>query len=103
MPHFADTTDALSRSHVLRSVSSHRVSFDPTNEEHCASLKAFLETGNWGKVMFHAEYPYSDIPTYVLAKYASHNLNAHRLTSAEKQLANSRARVAKAAVEDTQE
>jgi len=103
MPNFVDTSDALSRSNVLRHISSHRVSFDPTNPAHCDSLKKFLETGNWGAVMFYPEYPYTDVPTYVLAKYASHNLNAHRLTSAEKQLEAARARNAKAVtLEDPQ-
>ena len=93
MPDFVDPSDYLSRSTILRNVSSHRVAFDPTNPEHCKSLKKFLETGNWGNVMFYPEYPYTDVPTYVLAKFAAHHLKAKRKTSAEAALERGRARI----------
>ena len=92
MPNFIEPNDYLSRSTILRQVASHRVAFDATNPEHCASLKKFLETGNWGGVMFYPEFPYTDVPTYVMAKYCSHMLGAHRKTSAEVALESSRMR-----------
>ena len=99
MPDFIEPNDYLSRSSILRKVGSHRVPFDPVNEDHCASLKKFLETGSWGAAMFYPEYPYTDVPTYVLAKFASHHLNAHRKTSAEAALESSRARQTKVLVD----
>ena len=100
MPNFHEPNDYLSRSTILRGVSSHRVSFDPANEAHCASLKKFLETGNWGGVMFYPEYPYMDVPTYVLAKFASHQLGVVR-KSVVAQFEDARAR--NAPKEDTVE
>jgi hypothetical protein len=76
MPNFIDPNDYLSRSSILRSVSSHRVAFDPANTTHRASLKKFLETGTWGEVMFYPEYPYTDVPSYVLARFAEYHLKA---------------------------
>lgn len=93
MPDFLDTSDRLAQSSILRGVSSHRVAFDPAKKSHCASLKSFLETGKWGDVMFYPEYPYTDVPTYVLAKFACHALKVQRKTSAAQlQFAESRAR-----------
>jgi len=93
MPDFVEPNDHLARSSILRQVSNHRVSFDPSKKAHCESLKSFLETGRWGNVMFYPEYPYTDVPTYVLAKFACHALKVKRKTSAETQLENARRQV----------
>lgn len=93
MPDFVEPSDYLARSNILRNVASHRVSFDPSNVEHCKSLKKFLETGNWGSVMFYPEFPYTDVPTYVLAKFASFHLKAKRKTNAEAALDRSRSQL----------
>jgi len=83
MPDFIDHSDFLSRSAVLRNHGRTRVPFDPVNPDHLASLKKFLETGSWGSVMFFPEFPYTDVPTYVLSKYASFQLGASRKSNAQ--------------------
>ena len=57
-------------SHVLSEQQVRRESFDSKNKEHRASLKKFIETGNWGDVQFFAEYPYVTVPETVLRKFS---------------------------------
>lgn len=57
-------------SRALREPSVRRENFEPKNKEHRASLKKFLETGNWGDVQFYAEYPCETVPETVLRKFA---------------------------------
>lgn len=83
MPDFADSYDFLNRSTILRRAAINRQNFDPTNEQHLASLKLFIQTGNWGDVQFFCEFPFSDVPMTVLMKFAGMHLNAHRKTSEE--------------------
>lgn len=97
MPAFIDSNDFLTRSSVLRGHGRTRVAFDPADQEHLASLKNFLETGNWGSVMFFLEYPFTDVPTYVLTKYASHQLGAHRKSNAERAVSDRRELLAETA------
>jgi len=59
---------------TLRGTRVRRESFDPTNEEHLASLRKFVSTGSWGEVKFFAEAPFTEVPATVLMKYAAHNL-----------------------------
>lgn len=59
-----------SSSRVLREPTVRRENFDPKNKEHKASLKKFIETGNWGDVQFFAEYPYVTVPETVLRKFS---------------------------------
>ncbi len=83
MPDFADTNDFLSKSTILRRASVNRQHFDPTDPEHLESLKTFIETGNWGKVQFFCEYPFTDVPMTVLVKFAGRALDARRMTAKE--------------------
>lgn len=55
-------------------VDTPKVSFDPQNEEHLASLKSFLESGKWGATRFTAEWPHVDVPATCLHKLAAHAL-----------------------------
>ncbi len=57
-------------SRVLSKPNVNREMFDPKNKEHRASLKKFIETGNWGDVQFFAEYPYVTVPETVFRKFA---------------------------------
>ncbi len=61
-----------------------RADFDPTVQRHLDSLKKFLETGNWGDIQFFCEYPYTDVPTTVLMKYAAFKLSADLKSRAKK-------------------
>lgn len=70
-----------------------RENFDPTNEEHLASFKHFIVTGNWGNVQFLAELPFIEVPMTVLMKFAGHHLGAKR-ESAKEASARFSARVA---------
>ena len=56
-------------SRVLSEPQVRRESFDSKNKEHRASLKKFIETGNWGDVQFFAEYPYVTVPETVFRKF----------------------------------
>lgn len=84
MPSFSDYPDCVNTSSVLRRVPVTRVSFDPTNPAHQASLDAFIRTGNWGEVHFYCEAPYSDVPMTVLMKHAEHVRGVKRETPAER-------------------
>ena len=53
-----------------------KVSFDPTNKQHLASLKSFLTLGKWGKVRFAPELPHVEVPATCLHKLALHALRA---------------------------
>lgn len=83
MPDFIETPDFLNNSTVLRHASVNRQHFDPKDPEHLQSLTQFIATGNWGKVQFFCEYPFSDVPMTVLMKFAGYHLNARRQTSEE--------------------
>ncbi len=76
MPEFIDTgtQDFMSRSTRLRQHGAARTIFDPTNFEHRESLRVFNETGNWGAVQFHIEFPYTDVPMTVLRKFSKYAL-----------------------------
>lgn len=80
MPAFLETSDFLNRSTILRHTNPNRTTFDPNNSDHVDSLRTFIQTGNWGKVMFHCEFPFTDVPTTVLMKFAGSRLGAHRET-----------------------
>ncbi len=84
MPDFVETSDFLNRSTVLRRATVNRATFDPTNKQHLASLKAFIATGNWGDVQFYCEFPFSDVPMTVLMKFAGYHLGAHRETAEDR-------------------
>lgn len=62
-----------------------REMFDPSNADHLASFRVFLQTGNWGEVHFFAELPYVDVPTTVLMKHAAHVMGVSRETEADRQ------------------
>lgn len=57
---------------TLRRPLVERQYFDPTNEEHLASMDCFLRTGNWGAVQFYPELPFIEVPATVLTKFACH-------------------------------
>ena len=59
-----------SSSRVLREPTIRRETFEPKNKEHRASLKKFIETGNWGDVQFFAEHPCVTVPETVLRKFS---------------------------------
>lgn len=84
--------DFMSRSTALRAHGQKRTSFDPANPEHVESLKCFMETGSWGSVLFFPEFPYTEVPMTVLAKFAAHQLNVKRLSLAEKAIRAAEAR-----------
>ena len=86
MPDFNDSSDFLNNSSILKRGSVNRQHFDPTNPEHLESLKTFVKTGNWGKVQFFCEYPFSDVPMTVLMKFAGHHLQASRRKTGEEDL-----------------
>lgn len=64
---------------ILSTQQTLRVIFDPTNVEHLESLRAYVNTGSWGKVQFFAEAPYTNVPITVLMKYAAFNLGQQAL------------------------
>jgi len=84
VPDFIDSSDFLSKSSLLMRAAVNRQHFDPTNPEHLASLRRFINTGNWGSVQFFCEYPFSEVPMTVLMKFAGHHLGAARETAAER-------------------
>lgn len=86
MPDFADSPDYLSRSNTLRRCTMARSEFDPSNKEHLASLRTFVQTGNWGKNQFVCEFPFTDVPMTVLMKFAGHHLDATRETHGDRLL-----------------
>lgn len=51
-----------------------RTHFNPKNKAHVASLKQYLETGNWGEAKFVCEGTYLSVPDYVMRKYLAHQL-----------------------------
>lgn len=69
MPDFVQVSENFS-SRVLSKPQVRRETFDPKNKEHRASLKKFIETGNWGDVQFFAEYPYVTVPETVFRKFS---------------------------------
>ena len=79
MPNFANSIsqDFMAKSTVLRRHGSNRVFFNANEAEHVNSLRHYIETGSW-ITQFFPEFPFTDVPTTVLTKYASHNLNAQR-------------------------
>lgn len=80
MPDFVETPDFLNNSSSLRKHSIERTNFDPNHIAHIASLRKFIETGNWGDIQFFCESPYTDVPTTVLMKYCSYQLNVQRFS-----------------------
>jgi hypothetical protein len=62
------------KSAALASAAIPKVSFDPKNKKHLASLKLFLDTGKWGDVRFVAELPHVEVPATCLHKLAAHVL-----------------------------
>ena len=96
MPDFLDNHDFMGRSSSLRHHGSTRVLFDPSNKDHCDSLKKFLQSGTWGPVQFFPEYPCTDVPMTVLTKFAAYHLGAKRLSMAEKSAERAAARQARA-------
>lgn len=74
---------SLSAPSVLRRHGSSRVYFDPTNKDHVASLKNFLQTGNW-TIQFYAEEPFIEVPMTVFQKYMGHQLGV-AVTTFEKE------------------
>lgn len=83
MPDFADSNDFLSKSTILRRAGVNRQFFDPTDVKHIESLRSFIRTGNWGKVQFYCEFPFTDVPMTVLMKYTGYLLNAKRQSDEE--------------------
>lgn len=66
---FTSVPENLS-SRVLSKPQVRRETFDPKNKDHRASLKKFIETGNWGDVQFFAEYPCVTVPETVFRKFS---------------------------------
>jgi hypothetical protein len=66
--------DALGGSRALRNAKISREEFNPTDGTHLASLRKFLDTGNWGNIQFYPEAPYVTIPETVLRKMAEFGL-----------------------------
>lgn len=62
-----------------------RVQFDPTNQEHLASMDQFNRTGNWGSIQFLAEWPFLDVPSTVTAKFVDHVRGVVRETELDRQ------------------
>ena len=103
MPDFADTSDVLNLSSVLRKASVNRVSFDPQNEVHLESLQVFLRTGNWGAVQFYCEQPFTDVPMTVLMKYAMYQENTYRESTADRNARYATMNLVSGAPEETRE
>lgn len=76
---------AISPNRISTLSKINRVTFDPKKKEHLESVKAFIETGNWGAVQFYCEFPFTDVQMTVLMKYTAHKLKAD-LTLRHKQL-----------------
>jgi hypothetical protein len=76
MPDFIDSSlhDFMAKSSVLRRHGMKREFFDPTNPAHIASLKNYLQTGNWIQ-QFFPEDPFLDVPATVFRKFMGHSLN----------------------------
>ncbi len=51
-----------------------RVHFDPKNMTHLQSYQTFLNTGSWGDIVFHMEFPYDSVIETVTRKFANHVL-----------------------------
>tara|TARA_R110000868_G_scaffold90057_8_gene250225 strand:+ start:2741 stop:2959 length:219 start_codon:yes stop_codon:yes gene_type:complete len=61
---------SLLQTGTLRRAGIPREEFNPGNNEHRASLRKFLLTGNWGDIQFFAEEPYISVPETVMRKMA---------------------------------
>lgn len=105
MPDFVDigNYDFLNQSSALRRMRIKREFFDPTNKEHLASLKHYMETGNWLQ-QFYPEAPFTDVPMTVFRKFAGMHLDV-LVTEAQRDAKTASAMVqilnAKLADEDT--
>ena len=64
-------TDVLANSLILDRAKVRREQFNPKSRVHRASLKNFLNTGNWGEIQFYPEAPYVSVPETVLRKMSS--------------------------------
>ena len=60
----------LMTSNTLRRAAIPREFFDVQNSEHIKSAKQFLQTGQWGKIQFFVEAPFTNVPDTVLRKLA---------------------------------
>lgn len=75
----------LNSSAILATSMVVRETFDPANPKHLESLDVFLSTGSWGEVKFHFEYPYHDVVTTVLMKFARHERQIRQETPIERE------------------
>ena len=64
------STQINTGSRILNTPTVRREKFEPSNIEHRASLKKFIETGNWGEVQFFPEYPCVTVPETVFRKFS---------------------------------
>lgn len=83
MPDFIENLDFLNASTALRQAGSHRVFFNPENQQHVDSLQHYLRTGNWGRFQFFCEAPFTNVPMTVLSIFAQYELGVQRETPAE--------------------
>lgn len=74
------THHSMSNSINLQKHGIKRVNFNPKDAAHLRSMKTFIESGNWGKVQFLPEFPYNDVPTTILMKFATYSLKANTAT-----------------------
>jgi len=98
MPDFLDNLDFMSRSTILRKHGVARTFFNPADPLHCASLKHFMEHGSW-TVQFYPEFPYTEVPMTVFAKFAEYHLKVKTKSSATRaaEAAENRTSLAKTA------
>jgi hypothetical protein len=68
----------------LRNAQVERVVYDPSNEAHNDSLDTYLVSGNWGKIQFFPELPFSEVPITVLTKYARYMRDVRAETKDER-------------------
>jgi len=47
-----------------------REEFTPSKREHVETYRRFLDTGSWGNMQFHIEYPYQSVAETVVNKFA---------------------------------
>lgn len=74
MPSFESTPQYIEKHKFVKNPQVRRETFNPENDQHVASFRSFVATGNWGDVMFFSEFPHTTVPSTVTAKYLRYML-----------------------------
>ena len=75
MTQYLSNPDERFQSRILSAAQVKRAEFNPKNKDHLRSYRQFLESGNWGDVLFFCEFPYVTVPETVSKKFAKYTLS----------------------------